>query len=38
MLSCDRKDYNWIFAPLGFVHRDGIGQNNLIQIGEIIRD
>ena len=37
MLGQDRDNHGRVFGALGFVDGDGIGQDNLIQVGVIIR-
>ena len=38
MLRHDRKDHCWVLAPLGFVDRNGIGQNHLVKLRKVVTD
>jgi len=38
MLGHDRKDYGRILASLGFVNRNGIGQDNFIEFRKVVID
>ena len=38
MLRENGKNDSRIFRPLGFMYRDGISQNDLIELGKIVED
>jgi hypothetical protein len=33
-----RHDHGGVFAALGFMHRGGVGQNQLVQFHEFVED